>query len=459
MKKVCIQGLGFVGSAMATAVALARDKNGKLIYDVVGVDLPNKTGQGRVESINNGEFPFHISDKKLISAVSEAHNNANLRASTDQNEFSNADIVVVDVHLDIPYLENEPQLTYTGFIDAIRSIGQKVSPETLIIIETTVPPGTCEKVVVPTLHFELEKRQIDPETIYVAHSYERVMPGDSYLDSIVNYWRVFAGFNKKSGNLCEDFLKNVVNADKFPLTRLSSMLASETAKVMENTFRATNIAFIDEWTKYAEAVGIDLFDVIDAIKVRPSHSNIRFPGLGVGGYCLTKDPTFAPAATKQLFNTSIDFPFSKLTVKVNHNMPLHTVQRLITLLGFQLENMRILVCGVSYRQDIGDSRFSPSEILVRELLKEGANVSCHDPYLTYWDEMQTNILTELPSPADYDAVIMAVSHRQYRELVLSDWAEGAELILDANSVFTKKQRALARMKGVRVESIGRGDGL
>ena len=458
MQKICIQGLGFVGSAMATAVAIAEDNRGKLIYDVVGVDLPNETGKKRVDAINNGEFPFTISDDRLLLALTKAHKNGNLRASTDQNEYIQADIIVVDVHLDIPYLDDEPQLLFTEFIEAIQAIGKKISSETLIIIETTVPPGTCEKIVIPTLRVELEKRHIDPDSVHVAHSYERVMPGEKYLESIIDYWRVFAGYTKKAGDLCEEFLKNVVNIDKFPLTRLSSTIASETAKVMENTYRATNIAFIDEWTKYAETVGIDMFEVIDAIKVRPTHSNIMFPGLGVGGYCLTKDPTFTPAASKQLFKKALDFPFSKMAVKINHEMPLNTIKRLISFLG-PLKGMRILVCGVSYREDVGDSRFSPSETLVRELTKNKANVFCHDPYLTYWDELDLALLKELPKPANYNAVIMAVAHKQYRELILSNWALGTELVLDASSIFNKEQRNLAREQGIRVESIGRGEGL
>jgi UDP-N-acetyl-D-mannosaminuronate dehydrogenase len=108
-------------------------------------------------------------------------------------------------------------------------------------------------------------------------------------------------------------------------------------------------------------------------------------------------------------------------------MPLHTVQRLIFLLGSSLKGKRILVCGISYRQDIGDSRFSPSETLVRELIKDGAHVSCHDPYLTYWDELDQTLLKKLPTPADYNAVIMAVPHKQYRGLTLSSWALGARV--------------------------------
>jgi nucleotide sugar dehydrogenase len=237
------------------------------------------------------------------------------------------------------------------------------------------------------------------------------------------------------------------------------MLASETAKVMENTYRATNIAFIDEWTKYAESVGIDLFEVINAIIKRPTHSNMRFPGLGVGGYCLTKDPTFAPAAAEQLFGKELDFPFSRMTVKVNNNMPLHVVERLKSLMSGSFKNKKILVCGISYRQNVGDTRYSPSEILVRKLIAYGADIVCHDPYLIYWEELDIKMPKELPSVENFDAIVVAVPHKQYRDLDLSQWAIGCPVVLDANWVFSDEQRELARNKGIKIESIGRGNGL
>jgi len=243
------------------------------------------------------------------------------------------------------------------------------------------------------------------------------------------------------------------------LTRLSSTTASETAKVMENTYRAINIAFIDEWTKYAESIDIDLFEVLDAIRKRPTHSNIRFPGLGVGGYCLTKDPTFAPAAASQLFNKNLHFPFSRMAVKINHDMPLHTVSRLKSLMNGSIYGKKILVCGVSYRQDVGDTRYSPSEILVREMMTQGSDVICHDPYLTYWDELSISLLKKLPSFLDFDAIIFAVAHTHYRDLDLSSSIRQGSIVLDANGVFTREQRESARENNVIVESIGRGDGL
>tara|TARA_B100000519_G_scaffold203428_1_gene226708 strand:+ start:17406 stop:18785 length:1380 start_codon:yes stop_codon:yes gene_type:complete len=459
MKKVFVQGLGFVGSAVATAISISKDNQGRPLYSVYGVDLPTKIGLERVIALNNGEFPFPTSDESLIKAVSESHLYGNLVATTNQNKFGEADIVIVDLPLDITYLDNEPQLEFSDFTSAIRVLGQQVQQNTLIIVETTVPPGTCEKIVLPTLKNEFKKRGLNPEAVLLAHSYERVMPGDNYLSSITDYWRVYSGHTKEAADVCEHFLNTIINIDEYPLTRLSTTTASETAKVLENTYRAANIAFIDEWTKFAETIGIDLFEVLDAIRKRPTHSNIRFPGLGVGGYCLTKDPTLTPAAASQLFNKKLDFPFSNMTVKINHNMPLHTVNRITSLLGGSLKGKHLLICGISYRQDIGDTRFSPTEMLVRELLLKGVKITCHDPYVTFWDELDIKLEKKLPSPKDFNAVIMTVPHKEYKKIDLSKWIKTGNIILDANSVLNKQQIRTARDCGAVVESIGKANGL
>jgi len=445
---------------MATAVAMASDKQGRPLYDVIGVDLPNDQGTRRVDDINKGVFPFPTSDSRLVDAILKAVRRGNLKATTDASCYANADVVIVDVHLDIPYLDSEPELDFTHFKNALRTIGERIKEGALVIVETTVPPGTCEHVVVPTLSEELRKRGMPPGSILVAHSYERVMPGEHYLESITDFWRVYSGHTDEAADACAAFLSSVINVEKYPLTRLSSTVASETAKVMENCYRAMNIAFLDEWTKYAESVGIDMFEVVDAIRVRPTHSNIRFPGLGVGGYCLTKDPMFAPAAAKQLFNKDLEFPFSRMAVKINHQMPLHAVVRLKAMLSGSLAGKRILVCGISYRPDVGDTRNSPSETLVRELLKDRAEVVVHDPYVGYWDELEMGVLEELPGAQGFDACVFAVAHRQYRELDLAAWVSGAHAaILDANSVFTRAQRDAVRKQGICMESVGRGAGL
>lgn len=460
-QSVCVQGLGFVGSAMATAIALAKDGDGKPLFDVVGIDLPTPTGLKRIEAINAGSFPFETSDERLAAAVTQARSQGNLRATTDASEFESADIVVVDVHLDIPFRDDEPQLEFAQFEAAIRTVGRHIRQDALVVVETTVPPGTCEKIVLPVLQQQFRGRDLDDGQILLAHSYERVMPGKDYLDSVINFWRVYAGHSKEAADLCEEFLSKVINVRKYPLTRLSSTTASETAKVMENTFRSLNIAFIAEWTRYAESIGIDLFEVIAAIQKRPTHANIRYPGLGIGGYCLTKDPAFAPAAARQLFGQDLKFPFSQLAVRAAADMPLHGVRRLQQLLGGDIRGKRVLLCGVSYRQDVADTRYSPSEFVYRELVKLGAEVGFHDPFVSWWDELELPVNGELSPPDGYDAVMFAVPHTQYSQLDLAKWItdKSSTVVLDAYMVFTKAQRDEFRRAGVRIESIGIGDGL
>ena len=272
---------------------------------------------------------------------------------------------------------------------------------------------------------------------------------------------MYAGSSSAAADLCEDFLSTVIDVKKYPLTRLASMTASETAKVMENTYRATNIAFVSEWTQFAEAVGIDLFEVIDAISKRPTHSNIRFPGLGVGGYCLTKDPAFAPASARQVYGlTTLDFPFSNLTLKVNQEMPLHSIARLSEMVEGEIADKSVLLLGISYREDVGDTRHSPVETFVYALEKLGAQVTSYDPYFDYWVELEQVLPKALPDSTGFDVVIFCTPHREFKEMDLLSWlGEQRPVILDTSNVLSVDTRTRCRANGVLLESIGRGAGL
>ena len=460
-KLVCVQGLGFVGAAMATAIANARTSNDEPCYQVVGIDLPTDVGLSRVNAINSGVFPFPIADVRLKEALKEALEIGNLEATIDESVYRLADIVVIDVALDIPFLHDEPQLELSGFEKAVTAVFSRVSAGTLVLLETTVPPGTSEKVVLPIMKKELAARGMDEQSVYLAHSYERVMPGSDYLDSIVNNWRVYAGSSSTAVDLCEEFLSTVIDVKKYPLTRLASMAASETAKVMENTYRAMNIAFVSEWTKFAEVVGIDLFEVVGAISKRPTHSNIRYPGLGVGGYCLTKDPAFAPVSARQIYGlTTLDFPFSNLALKVNQEMPLHSIARLSEMVDGEIANKLVLLLGISYREDVGDTRYSPVQTLVRALEQLGAQVTSYDPYFDYWEEMEQVLPKELPNSPGFDVVIFCTPHKEFKEMDLLSWlGEQRPVILDTSNVLSFDTRTKCRENGVLLESIGRGAGL
>ena len=150
----------------------------------------------------------------------------------------------------------------------------------------------------------LRKRNLSSDKIKIGHSYERVMPGPGYIDSIQNFFRVYSGVDKKSADAVESFLHTIIQTDEYPLTRLGNTNATEIAKVLENSYRAMNIAFAVEWSRFAEEAGVDLYEVVNAIRLRPTHANLMYPGIGVGGYCLTKDALLASWAKQNLIGSS-----------------------------------------------------------------------------------------------------------------------------------------------------------
>ncbi len=455
---VCVQGIGFVGSAMAVAVADERKKNGNPYFNVIGVDLETPEGRVRIDALNSGKFPFKIVDKKLLKALRTAHEQGNLIATSDEQVYSMASVVLVDVHLDIEDVNNNPSVDFEGFKKAIRTLGRRMKPGSLIIIETTVPPGTCEKIVAPELESCLIERGLPGNSILVAHSYERVMPGKEYYDSIINFWRVYSGLTPQAADACEDFLSKIINIGDYPLTRLHSATASEMAKVLENSYRAMNIAFIEEWSRFAESAGVDLFEVIEAIRMRPTHNNIRQPGFGVGGYCLTKDPLFAPIAAKTILGFDyLEFPFSIQALKINNQMPLGSLEKIETMLDGSVKGKSILLLGISYRPDVGDTRHSPSQVFAENARKRGAEIVCHDPLVQYWQELDMEVPRNIPLAKNFDAIVFAVSHKQYSELNLEEWLSGNRpCILDANGVLTQSQREFLKNTDICFESVGRG---
>jgi nucleotide sugar dehydrogenase len=457
---VCVQGLGFVGAAMAVAVASARNAAGAPIYNVIGVDVPTPTGVSRSDALNRGIFPFATMDANISEKTRQAHAAANLSACTDAAVFGSAAVIIVDVALDVLWTMERPTLDLESFRSAIRSVGACMRPDALVIIETTVPPGTTARVVAPTLRHELTRRRLPTQEFLLAHSYERVMPGDAYFDSIVNMWRVYAGLDARSSDACELFLNSVINVADYPLTRLSDTTASELAKALENAFRAVTIAMMQEWGSFAETVGVDLFEVVDAVRMRSTHINMRIPGFGVGGYCLTKDPLLGELAAREVFKFEHPFPFASMAVATNREMPQHALNRLRSLLGGSLHAKHLLLLGLCYRQDIGDTRHSPSEVFFKAALEQGAHVRVHDPLVDYWPEQAIAVPREMPPAAQFDAVVLAVPHRDYKRFDYRDWLNGHRLLfLDAFDVLSAEQRNELRSAGCCVESIGRGQGL
>ena len=388
---VVVMGVGFVGVVMAAVVADS-DSN----KFVIGMQRPSTRSFWKIPVINRGLSPVKSEDPDVDIIIDRCVNEKkNLIATYVYDVLGLADVVVVDVQCD--YSKEEIGNVKSGEAEVIaleNSIGiiaERIQPECLVLIETTVAPGTTEQVAYPIIKKRFEKKGIDSEPL-IAHSYERVMPGKEYVRSIKDYWRVCSGVNEESKRRVVKFLEDVIHTDRYPLTVLDRPIESETAKIIENSYRASILAFMDEWSKFAERNGVDLKKVINAIKMRPTHSNIMFPGPGIGGYCLPKDGGLGVWSYKHIFGFEEDiFEMTPRSIDINDTRSFHVPQ----LMRDALRNMdkpiaaaEIVLFGASYKEDVGDTRYSGSEIIVRKLTEMGADVSVHDPYVDHWWEFE-----------------------------------------------------------------------
>jgi nucleotide sugar dehydrogenase len=472
-KTVVVQGLGFVGTAMVAAVSNATDASGDALYNVIGVDVPHADHYWKIARVNKGLAPVVSTDTTLDEAYCKAHERGNVTATHSPEAYRYADIVVVDIHLDINKQEygnpRHYRFSYDGYLNALRIVAEHIREHTLVIIETTVPPGTTEKILKPMFTEVFERRGLDVSTLRLAHSYERVMPGKEYLHSITHFYRVYSGVDAPSKQEARKFLESFINTQEFPLTELHSTTASEMSKVLENSFRAANIAFIQEWTAFADAAGVNLFDVIQAIRVRPTHRNIMAPGLGVGGYCLTKDSLLADWAYTNLFGSEQHLNVSLNAIGINDTMPEYTFERICQALGGsgergergELRGKHVTILGVSYLNDVADTRYSPTETLATNLAHAGAVVQVHDPLVAYWAEQRRSVETNLEalSVLKHDVAVFAVRHSEYLRLSAADILRllpGVRLVVDTMNMVSDATAQELAAQGVKTLGIGKG---
>jgi UDP-N-acetyl-D-glucosamine dehydrogenase len=455
-----VQGLGFVGAAVAATIADARDANGLPHWFVIGIDLPTEGGFWRIGKFNEGRAPFGSPDPVFDRLVRTGMVRGNLCATASTEAYSLADVIVVDVQLDVINRDvqspKEIQIDLAAFESAIRVIGQRMKPDALVLIETTVPFGTTERVVLPTLRAERDRRGIT-KPVRVAHVPERVMPGPRYIDSIRGFWRNFAGIDAESTEMAREFLSTFIDTTKFPPWQLSDPSSSEFSKILENSYRAANIALIYEWTLLAEKAEVDLWAIVDSIRIRKgTHDNMRYPGFGVGGYCLTKDALLAQWSATKLLRTDVTLPVTLNALSINYRMPLHTLDLLRELTGDR-RSQTVGLCGISYLPDVGDTRHSPAEVLVDTLLELGSDVRCHDPCVQCWSERPDVTLTSDVRELlhQVDAVIFAVPHTAYRELSVEDFPSGLSII-DANNVIDDRKAHAVHTTGSRLLGVGKG---
>ncbi|MFZ2338613.1 MAG: nucleotide sugar dehydrogenase [Bacteroidales bacterium] len=489
---VVVMGVGFVGAVMAAIVADTVDKKGNPSKFVIGMQRPSPRSYWKIPLLNRGVSPVKAEDPEVDPMIARCVNEKKtLIATYTYDVLKLADVVVVDVQCD--YIKEELGNVRTGVTDmaaleaSLHVIAEHIPAEALVLIETTVAPGTTEQVAYPIMKKVFRKRGIKTDPL-LAHSYERVMPGKNYVASIRDFWRVCSGINEKAKQRVEKFLTEVLNTEKFPLTVMDRPIESETAKIVENSYRATILAFLDEWSLFAERNGVDLIKVIKAIRMRPTHSNMIFPGPGIGGYCLPKDGGLGLWAYKHILGFEDDiFKITPMAIDINDTRGLHVGQLTrdaLRNMGQPIAGAEVLVLGAAYREDVGDTRYSGSEIVIRKLAEMGAEIRVHDPYVEHWWEfeqqdtfpgvgqskarffrnqeklkeikIQQNLDKALK---DADAVILAVPHKAYLgldpEKVVKKIGRPAAII-DCFGILSDDNIRRYFQLGCEVKGLGRG---
>ena len=491
---VVVMGVGFVGAVMAAIIADTADEEGKDSKFVIGCQRPSTRSYWKIPLLNRGESPVKAEDPKVNPMIARCVlKKKTLTATYNSDCLKLADCVVVDVQCD--YSKPDLGNMRTGETDmaaletTMRTIGQKIPASCLVLIETTVAPGTTEFVAWPILKKAFAARGL-AETPLLSHSFERVMPGKEYVASIRDFWRVCSGCDDEARRRVVKFLTEVLNTRDFPLTVMDRPIESETTKIVENSYRATILAFLNEWSLFAERNGVDLIKVIEAIRMRPTHSNIIFPGPGIGGYCLPKDGGLGYWAYKHILGFEDGdsvFKMSTTAIDVNDTRGLHvaTLTRdALRNMGKSVAGADVLICGASYRQDVGDTRYSGSEIVVRRLTEMGAEMRAHDPYVEHWYEFEKQ--DSYPAPGHSwarffrnqgqlaalrvqkdlgealkgaEAVILAVPHAPYLELEADEVVKmaGAPIaVIDCFGILDDARIRRYFELGCEVKALGRG---
>jgi len=385
---VGVVGLGYVGLPFAVEKA-------KVGFRVLGVEQ----NPLRAEKVNRGEnYIRDVKDEELRELVAQGL----IRAETDFRRVGEMDVIVICVPT--PLTRNlTPDLQYVERVT--REIAQRLRPGQLISLESTTYPGTTEEVMLPILESSGLKVEKD---FFLVHSPERVDPGNKRYTTR-NTCKVVGGVGPNSLEVGVAFYSQTVEK----VIPVSSAKVAELVKVFENTFRAVNIALVNELALLCDRMGLNVWEVLEAAFTKPFGIMPFWPGPGVGGHCIPVDPHYLEWKAKELnFNTH----FIALAGEINRKMPEFVREkavRILNRLGIPPSKAKILVLGVAYKRDIDDYRESPALTVIKLLQADGAKVSYHDPYIPriQWEgmELESQPLTEELLRAQ-DLVIITTDH-------------------------------------------------
>ena len=424
--RIGVIGLGYVGLPVAAMLTQAG-------FTVTGIDILAE----RIERINQGENPIEGDEPGLAELMAEVVGQGKLGASTDYERLRAADIVLINVETPV---DEQHVPRYHALRAVCRDLGPVLKKGALVIVESTIAPGTIDRLVVPLLA-ESSGGRLN-EDFYVGACPERVMPG-KLLQNIRTMSRVCGGSTPETAACMVTLYRHIVEAE----LDVADPVTAEIVKTAENAYRDVQIAFANEVALICEAAGADVWRVRELVNKSPSR-NMHLPGAGVGGHCIPKDGWLlahgaAGAVTPHLIAAART---------VNEGMPAHMMVLAEAALqehGIALEKATIALLGYSYLEDSDDTRHSPTAALVPALASRGATVRIHDPWVAEYRQPLQAIVSGC------DAAIVMVRHKAYLELdlpTLRGWLR-TPVLVDGRHLFTREQ---AEAAGLTFRAVGLG---
>jgi UDP-N-acetyl-D-glucosamine dehydrogenase len=420
--RVGVIGLGYVGLPLL----LEFNRGG---YPVLGFDID----RDKVARLKRGEsYIAHIAQARIEAALEGGR----FDATSDFARLAEADAILICVPTPLTP-QREPDLSYIE--KTADAIAARLRPGQLVVLESTTYPGTTEEVVRPRLEATGLKVEAD---VFLAFSPEREDPGNSQY-STRTIPKVVGGVGPQSARLAEALYQGTLDR----VVRVSSARAAEAVKILENTYRAVNIALVNELKVTFEPMGIDIWEVIEAAKTKPFGYAAFYPGPGLGGHCIPIDPFYLTWKAREY---GLSTRFIELAGEINTGMPHHVVERLASALnddGKCLRGARVLILGVAYKRDVDDMRESPALEIIELLQQAGARVNYHDPHVVHLHKMRRHQLALSSVPLDdglsaYDAAVVVTDHAAV------DYArvgEAVPLVIDTRNVYGRLPRPRARV--------------
>lgn len=422
-QKIVVVGLGYVGLPLA----LLSERKG---HHVIGID----TDESKLSLLREKKSPF------LEEAVTKYLGDSKIDFTSDFSKILGTNIVIICVPTPV-YDNHMPNLDLV--VSASTKVAEQLSKGQLVILESTVNPEVTESIVLPILESVSGLRGgVD---FYLAHAPERINPGDKKWN-VENINRVVGSLEPIGLEKAASFYESILTGS---VKRMGSLKEAEAVKVVENSFRDINIAFVNELARSFDKLGIDIVNVIDGAATKPFAFMAHYPGCGVGGHCIPVDPYYLIEHAKK---NGFEHDFLSLARRINNDMPNFTINKLeegLNEVKKSINGSIVAVLGVSYKSNIDDCRESPSFHIIDLLRKKGAEVRIYDPFVM----RESNVDSLESALVGADAVILATAHNQFKEIEIQKYKDaGVKIVVDGRNALPKNEFITA---GIVYKGIGR----